>query len=130
MFFVPLAIMEGCDITTNAFIGRNLIPVTFGNIIGGMLYISVQYLIYHPYIAEENISLKQGGKHAPFSRSASTDGHQIPGHENSMFHSAHFWFLSHMGTKGGNDTAPSVQGNGSNVKSLGIDELPTHSEDL
>ena len=43
MFFVPLAIMEGYDLTANEFIARNLIPVTLGNIVGGLAFIGVQF---------------------------------------------------------------------------------------
>ena len=72
MFFISLAMMEGLELTTGEFISRNLIPVTIGNIVGGLIFICVQYLIYHPYIPVDvkNMVLKQGGRYHPFARGA------------------------------------------------------------
>lgn len=98
MFFIPLAIMEGCGMTINEFIARNLIPVTLGNIFGGAMFISIQYLIYHPYISkdEEKMTLKQGGKYLPFQKHSNREDHQIPGHEHTMFRGLYSWYLSHI----------------------------------
>ncbi|WP_166964888.1 formate/nitrite transporter family protein [Yeosuana marina] len=43
MFFVPLAIFEGADITWATFIINNLIPATLGNIVGGALFVGLPY---------------------------------------------------------------------------------------
>jgi len=37
MFMIPLGIMRGAEITIKDFLVKNLIPVTLGNIVGGML---------------------------------------------------------------------------------------------
>lgn len=39
MFFIPLGMMEGANVTAGAFIVNNLIPATIGNIIGGALFV-------------------------------------------------------------------------------------------
>lgn len=72
MFFIPLAMMGGHSLTTGQFISRNLIPVSLGNILGGLFFITVQYLIYHPYITidVQHMTLHQGGAHRPFSSEA------------------------------------------------------------
>lgn len=43
MFFIPAAIYSGSDILWNDFIIQNLIPATFGNIIGGILLVGCVY---------------------------------------------------------------------------------------
>lgn len=43
MFFIPLAIFEGADITWAIFIVKNLIPATLGNIVGGALFVGLPY---------------------------------------------------------------------------------------
>ncbi len=43
MFFIPLAIFEGADITWSTFIVKNLIPATLGNIIGGAFFVGTLY---------------------------------------------------------------------------------------
>lgn len=43
MFFIPLAIFYGADITWAQFITDNLIPVTLGNIIGGVVLVGLAY---------------------------------------------------------------------------------------
>lgn len=43
MFFIPLAIFEGADITWGTFIIKNLIPATLGNIVGGGLFVGTIY---------------------------------------------------------------------------------------
>lgn len=39
MFFIPLGMMEGADISMGAFCLNNLVPVTIGNVIGGALFV-------------------------------------------------------------------------------------------
>ncbi|TLX77493.1 formate/nitrite transporter family protein [Labilibacter sediminis] len=43
MFFIPLAIFEGADISWTSFIINNLIPATIGNIIGGAFFVGTIY---------------------------------------------------------------------------------------
>lgn len=39
MFFIPLGMMEGADVTPATFVTANLIPATLGNILGGALFV-------------------------------------------------------------------------------------------
>jgi len=43
MFFIPVAIFHGADITWMDFIIKNLIPATLGNIVGGALFVGTAY---------------------------------------------------------------------------------------
>ena len=43
MFFIPLAIFQGADITWYRFMVDNLIPATLGNIIGGAFFVGSLY---------------------------------------------------------------------------------------
>jgi formate/nitrite transporter len=43
MYFIPLAIFEGADITWTTFIVKNLIPATIGNIVGGGVFVGMFY---------------------------------------------------------------------------------------
>ena len=43
MYFIPLAIFEGADISWTTFIMKNLIPATLGNIVGGALFVGMLY---------------------------------------------------------------------------------------
>ncbi len=43
MFFIPLAIFEGADISWGTFIIKNLIPATIGNIVGGAFFVGTLY---------------------------------------------------------------------------------------
>lgn len=43
MFFIPVAIFHGADITWVDFIVKNLIPATLGNIVGGALFVGTSY---------------------------------------------------------------------------------------
>lgn len=43
MFFIPVAIFHGADITWMDFIVKNLIPATLGNIIGGAILVGTAY---------------------------------------------------------------------------------------
>jgi hypothetical protein len=98
MFFVPLAIMEGYNLTADQFIRRNLIPVTLGNIVGGLLFIAVQYLIYHPYIEADvtSMTLNQGSRESKtafrqseIAGAAGVASHHVPGYRESIFKDVH-----------------------------------------
>ena len=43
MFFIPVAIFHGADITWMDFFVKNLIPATLGNIVGGALFVGTAY---------------------------------------------------------------------------------------
>ncbi len=43
MYFIPLAIFEGVDITWTTFLVKNLIPATLGNIVGGAVFVGMFY---------------------------------------------------------------------------------------
>ncbi|MFV0365866.1 MAG: formate/nitrite transporter family protein [Mangrovibacterium sp.] len=43
MFFIPLAMFEGANITWATFVVKNLIPATLGNIIGGAFFVGTLY---------------------------------------------------------------------------------------
>lgn len=43
MFYLPMAMMTGADISIAGMIVRNLIPVTLGNIVGGGLFVGSVY---------------------------------------------------------------------------------------
>ncbi len=43
MFFIPLAIFEGGDISWSTFLIKNLIPATLGNIAGGAFFVGTLY---------------------------------------------------------------------------------------
>ena len=39
MFFIPLGMMEGAEVTAGTFVTANLIPATIGNILGGAIFV-------------------------------------------------------------------------------------------
>lgn len=43
MYFIPLALFEGSDITWASFVFDNLIPATLGNIVGGSFFVGCLY---------------------------------------------------------------------------------------
>ena len=43
MFFIPAGIFYGADVTIGRFLTRNLLPVTFGNIVGGAFFVGCIY---------------------------------------------------------------------------------------
>jgi len=43
MFIIPLGMLRGADITVKAFLLKNLIPVTLGNIVGGALCVMAPF---------------------------------------------------------------------------------------
>ncbi|MCM1137750.1 MAG: formate/nitrite transporter family protein [Duncaniella sp.] len=47
MFFIPLGMMEGADISVGTAIIANLIPATIGNIIGGALFVGAVNAYIH-----------------------------------------------------------------------------------
>jgi formate/nitrite transporter FocA (FNT family) len=47
MFFIPLGIFYGADVTWTQFFVVNLIPVTFGNIVGGSFFVgTICWFVY------------------------------------------------------------------------------------
>ena len=51
MFFIPLAIFEGADISWGTFVVKNLIPATLGNIVGGGFFVGTLY--WYTYAKEK-----------------------------------------------------------------------------
>lgn len=47
MFFIPLGILEGYDLTWTAFVTKNLIPATLGNIVGGFFFVGTLFWFTH-----------------------------------------------------------------------------------
>jgi len=47
MFFVPLGMLNGAQVTVGDFILSNLLPVTIGNIIGGAGFVGVAYWLLY-----------------------------------------------------------------------------------
>jgi len=45
MFYIPFAIAAGSDVTWGAFLLKNLLPVTLGNILGGMALLAGSYYL-------------------------------------------------------------------------------------
>jgi len=43
MFFIPLGMMRGAEITVAQMFAKNLIPVTLGNILGGAFFVMAPY---------------------------------------------------------------------------------------
>jgi formate/nitrite transporter FocA (FNT family) len=43
MFIIPLGIMSGAAVTWKTFLLRNLLPVTLGNIVGGVCAVAAAY---------------------------------------------------------------------------------------
>jgi len=51
MFFIPLGIFYGAQVTWGQFLAVNLIPVTLGNIIGGAFFVGAMY--WYIYVRED-----------------------------------------------------------------------------
>jgi len=49
MFFIPLGIFYGADVTWTQFFVVNLIPVTLGNIVGGSFFVGTIYWYVYEY---------------------------------------------------------------------------------
>ena len=47
MFFIPLGMMEGADVSTGALILNNLVPATLGNIVGGAIFVGMPHAMLH-----------------------------------------------------------------------------------
>jgi formate/nitrite transporter FocA (FNT family) len=47
MFLIPLGIALGADLTFSQFIFQNLIPVTLGNIVGGLVFMGTASSIFY-----------------------------------------------------------------------------------
>lgn len=43
MFFIPLGILHGAEVTWTTFLLNNLLPVTVGNVIGGSFFVGIIY---------------------------------------------------------------------------------------
>lgn len=43
MFYIPMGIMSGADITIGEMVWNNLIPATLGNIVGGSIFVGLLY---------------------------------------------------------------------------------------
>ena len=49
MFFIPLAMMQGADITMSQLFVTNLLPATIGNIVGGAIFVgAAHYFVNRP----------------------------------------------------------------------------------
>lgn len=59
MFLVPTGMFNGANISVGLFIWKNLIPVSLGNIVGGMLFsLTIPYYL-HLYVVEQDRKLLQ-----------------------------------------------------------------------
>lgn len=47
MFFIPMGMMEGANVTIGQFIVNNLIPATLGNIVGGAVFVGCVNALAH-----------------------------------------------------------------------------------
>lgn len=55
MFFIPLAMMQGADITTSQLLLDNLLPSTLGNIVGGSFFVGMLYwYVYNKLDKQKN----------------------------------------------------------------------------
>jgi formate/nitrite transporter len=53
MFFIPLGIFQGAQVTWTQFFVVNLIPVTLGNIVGGSFFVGFLYwYVYEHRVTE------------------------------------------------------------------------------
>jgi len=60
MFFIPLAIFEGANITWVSFVINNLVPATLGNIVGGTLLVGAAYwYLYGKEKTQTSIEMKE-----------------------------------------------------------------------
>ena len=58
MFFIPLGIFYGPDVTWTQFFIVNLIPVTLGNIVGGSFFVGTIYWYVYEYERPGNVVKK------------------------------------------------------------------------
>lgn len=54
MFFIPLAMFQGADISMHALFIGNLLPSTLGNIIGGSIFVGGFYWYAHEKLGKKN----------------------------------------------------------------------------
>lgn len=52
MFFIPLGIALGANVSISQFLVANLLPVTLGNIVGGALCIATAYAVCYGKMGE------------------------------------------------------------------------------
>lgn len=45
MFFIPLGMMQGADVSVQSFVVCNLIPATLGNIVGGAIFVGMPHAL-------------------------------------------------------------------------------------
>ncbi len=53
MFFIPIAMMQGVDISISTLFIKNLIPATLGNIVGGAFFVGFLYWYTYTYRVDE-----------------------------------------------------------------------------
>ena len=53
MFFIPIAMMQGVDISIATLFIKNLIPATLGNIVGGAFFVGFLYWYTYTYRVDE-----------------------------------------------------------------------------
>jgi len=53
MFFIPLGMMYGADVSVGQFLWNNLIPVTLGNMLGGAFFVGFLHTYIHIWNTEE-----------------------------------------------------------------------------
>jgi len=54
MFIIPLAIFSGADTTWKAFVLKNLLPVTLGNIVGGALCVATAFGLTYGSVGKDS----------------------------------------------------------------------------
>ena len=47
MFFIPLGMMQGADVSISTFAIDNLIPATLGNIVGGAIFVGMPHAMLY-----------------------------------------------------------------------------------
>jgi formate/nitrite transporter FocA (FNT family) len=58
MFYIPLGMMLGADVSLNQFLIQNLLPATIGNILGGCVFVALPYF----YLFGSSKNSKKTGK--------------------------------------------------------------------
>ena len=53
MFFVPLGILSGANVTLADFVFKNLIPVTLGNIFAGVVLVACTYSVIYGSLSKK-----------------------------------------------------------------------------
>lgn len=55
MFIIPLGILSGAPVTWKAFVMKNLVPVTLGNIAGGAIMVAAVFCAaYGTWLSKED----------------------------------------------------------------------------